>query len=167
MPLILGLVALIALLFGMVMLPRWRKPGVVVLGVVGIAVVWQIGFNAPKAPSAPLVSEVSLNDILVEVGPRLTTVTGRVSNTSETGEVNRINLFARLLECPTPAGAGAGAGAGADAACAVLGEDEISIAVTVPPGQTRAFAAPLRFANAPAARQNERVRVQLSSVDGG
>ncbi|MEL7216015.1 MAG: hypothetical protein AAGJ96_08830 [Pseudomonadota bacterium] len=158
MPLILGLVALIALVFGMVMLPRWRKPGAVVLGVVGVAVVWQIGFNAPKAPSAPLVSEVSLSAISVEVGPRLTTVTGRVSNTSETGEVNRINLFARLLECPMPADA--------DAACAVLGEDEISVAVTVPPGQTRAFTAPLRFANAPAARQNERVRVQLSSVDG-
>ncbi|MBB5515862.1 hypothetical protein FHS89_001882 [Rubricella aquisinus] len=140
MHILLGLLALTIVLAAMVQRPRLRVPGAVFLGAVGIAAVVTFQIN-PRYDLPDLsADQIVLSDIVFEQDPRLTTVTGRVSNLSEEAILARFTLDTRLLDCPE---------ATVSAACVVIGEDRTAVYPDVPPGQVRGFTATLRFVNLP------------------
>jgi hypothetical protein len=140
MHIILGLVALSIFVAALVQWPRLRLPGSIFLGVVAIAAV--ITFQLNPRYDLPDLSqeEVVLSDVLFVQDPRLTTVTGRVSNQSDEAILSRFTLDTRLLDCPTQE---------LTDTCVVIGENRTAVYPDVPPGQVRSFTTTLRFVNMP------------------
>ncbi len=87
------------------------------------------------------VVEVTLSDVELDIGIRISELSGRVVNASEKFDMTGILLNVKLFDCPT-----------ADSElseCYTIGEDSGEARVTVPPGQLRSFNASLLFTSLP------------------
>ncbi|MGB0499422.1 MAG: hypothetical protein ACPGID_13870 [Rubricella sp.] len=146
MPIVLGVAVLAVVIYGMVRFPRARIPGAVFVAVYLGVFVWQVYFNEAEPTRDPVtIEQVVLADVVFEPDPRLTAMTGIVTNRSETTPLTRFEVDVLLLDCP----------AGVEpsrVACAVIGEDEAAVYPDVPPGQSRGFRAVLSFTGAPEPR---------------
>lgn len=140
-PLILGVVALAAMLLMAGFYPKTRRYVAAVLGVVALGLIAQFQLNDREGPVELSPTDVTLSDLSYTVDPRLTTMAGRITNAHPELTLAQVTIDARLFDCPTE---------DADlATCSTIGQTSQSIAVDVPPGQTRAISAPLRFTNLP------------------
>ena len=87
------------------------------------------------------VVEATLSDVELELGVRISTLTGRVVNGSENFEMTGILLNVKLFDCPS---------SDSDLSeCFTIGQDSGEARVTVPAGQLRSFTANLLFVGLP------------------
>lgn len=140
MPILLGLLALTIVVGAMVQWPKLRMPGGITLAVVAVAVVALFQINPRYDIPEITPQQVILSDVTFVQDPRLTTVQGRVANTSDTAILAKFTLQTQLHDCPT---------ATLSDTCIVIGENRTTIYPDVPAGQVRAFTATLRFMNLP------------------
>lgn len=85
--------------------------------------------------------EIILSDLILDLGVRTSSLTGRVVNGSAEYVLSGVSLDVRVYDCPaddTPLDQ-----------CFTIGEDDGYARVTVPPGQLRDFSAVFLFNNLP------------------
>ncbi len=125
-------------------LPEMRIAGTIIAAVLIGGIVYY-AFTAPSAPEEELnrisVSEIALEEVDLALDPRVSTLSGRVVNHSESYTLTGIGFDVKLYDCAaedTPLGE-----------CFIIGEDKKEARLSAPPGQLRAFKAALIFANLP------------------
>jgi len=131
-------------IFALFRLPDMRIAGTIIAAaLIGGLVYYTV--SSPSVPEEELnriaIEEVVLEDVTLDFGPRLATLAGRVINTSTAFALTGIRFDVKLYDCAaedTPL-----------ADCFIIGEDAKEARLTAPPGQLRAFAASLIFANLP------------------
>ena len=125
-------------------LPEMRIAGTIIAATLigGLA---YYTYTAPSASEEELnlitVSEIDLEEVDLVLGPRVATLSGRVSNNSESYMLTGILFDVKLYDCatettPLPE-------------CFIIGEDESEARLTAPSGQLRAFEATLLFNDLP------------------
>ena len=125
-------------------LPEMRIAGTIIASVL----LGGLAYYTYTAPSAPLeeLNRISMEEITIEAADlaleaRVSTLGGRVINNSATYTLTGISFDVKLYDCAaedTPFDQ-----------CFIIGEDEKEAHLSAPPGQLRAFAAALIFANLP------------------
>jgi len=140
-------------------LPEMRIAGTIIATVLigGLA---YYTFTAPSAPEEELnrisVEELGLEDVTLEFGPRLATLSGRAINNSATYALTGINFDIKLYDCAaedTPL-----------AECFIIGENMTEARLTAPPGQLRAFETSLIFSNMPEVTGVQRWDYEVISI---
>ncbi len=125
-------------------LPEMRIAGTIIATVL-IGGLLYYTLTSPSVPEEELnriaVEEVVLEDVTLDFGPRLATLAGRAINTSPTYALTGISFDVKLYDCATETTPLAD--------CFIIGEDSKEARLSAPPGQLRAFAASLIFANMP------------------
>ncbi len=125
-------------------LPEMRIAGTIIAAaIIGGLLYYTI--TAPSVPEEELnriaLDEISIEDVTLELDPRVTKLNGRVLNNSPTYALTGISFDVKLYDCPTidtPL-----------TECFTIGEDTKEARLTAPPGQLRAFEASLIFTNLP------------------
>lgn len=145
MPIAVLVLALVGYGYAIVVLPHARLP-LAVAGVV-IAVGLAVYFWRQAPPESELAGqriapdELTFDRLDLAQTERGATLTGRVTNGSESYRLREMTLDVRLRDCPAP-----------DAmpeTCPAIGEASAIARPDAPPGQIRAFSAHFIFANRP------------------
>lgn len=158
MPLILGLVALLALGLMALLYPRSRRGVGAVILLAFLAIVVHFQVNDRPGPALISTDDIVLDNVSFQTDPRLTTATGRLINNHQTLTLSQITLTAYARDCPEAAAT--------STACVLIGQTELKIAAQVPSGQARGISAPLRFANLPELQGEIVYSITLSEAFG-
>jgi hypothetical protein len=125
-------------------LPEMRIAGTIIASVL-LGGLLYYALTAPAAPEEELnrisVDEIMLEGVDLALDPRVSKLSGRVVNNSDSYTLTGILFDVKLYDCATP-----------DTpltACFTIGEDTKEARLSAPPGQLRAFDAALIFANLP------------------
>ena len=125
-------------------LPELRLAGSIVAFVaIGGLVFYMV--TVPPEPEIELnrisVDEVTLDELELELGPRVATLSGRAVNGSDTYTLIGIDLIVKVYDCPNDE-------VPLDE-CFIIGEDDGYARLSAPPRQLRQFTATLLFNNMP------------------
>lgn len=145
MPIAVLILALVGYGYALLMLPQAR-PALLIAGVVigvGLALYfWRGGpSEAERAAERITPAELAFDQLDLARSGRGATLTGRVTNGSESYRLREISLDLRLRDCPTPETA--------PETCPTIGEASAIARPDVPPGQIRGFSAHFLFTNVP------------------
>lgn len=145
MPIAVLVLALVGYGYALVVLPRARVP--LLIGGVLVAIGLTLYLRQQAPPESVLEieriapDELTFDRLDLTQTERGATLTGRVTNGSESYRLRELTLEVRLRDCPEP-----------DAApetCPAIGQASAISRPDVPPGQIRAFSAHFIFANRP------------------
>lgn len=153
MPIILGLAAVFALGYMAVSYPKTRMPVAALLGVALIGLIVQYQLNDQPSPAAIGVEDITLSGLTYDVDPRLTTLSGRITNNHPELTLTRLSLRARTLDCTSDG-------------CTVIGDTEMQLSLDVPAGQARAFSTPLRIPALPELNGTLERELEMVSATG-
>ncbi len=146
-------------IYALFRLPEMRIAGTIIASVLigGLA---YYTFTAPSASEEELnqitISEITLEEVDLVLGPRVATLSGRVVNNSETYVLTGILFDVKLYDCvgeDTPL-----------TECFIIGEDESEARLTAPSGQLRAFNATLLFTDLPAVEGVQRWGYEVKTL---
>lgn len=125
-------------------LPEMRIAGTIIATVLIGGLVYY-AFTAPSAPEEELhritADQIALEAVDLALDPRVSRLTGRVVNSSQTYTLTGIGFDVKLYDCAaqdTPLDN-----------CFIIGEDSKEARLSAPPGQLRHFEADLIFADLP------------------
>ncbi|MEX0970138.1 MAG: hypothetical protein WD046_06820 [Paracoccaceae bacterium] len=157
-------IALIFLALALTVAVLWRFPEYR-LGIAGALVVVVAVFGTYFSLSEPTEKtqisaidpdNLALRDVEFLVEPRFVTMVGQVHNLADGAELLVMNLVLRALDCPlvdSPV-----------VECIVIGDDDGTARVTVPPQQLRSFRAVFMLRNLPAVAGVLRYNYTLAST---
>ena len=146
-------------IFVLFRLPEMRIAATIVAAVLMGGLLYYT-LTAPSAPEEELnriaVSEVVFEDVSLELGPRVATLSGRLVNTSKTYALTGVLFTVKLYDCETETTP--------LEACFTIGEDDSEARLTAPPEQLRAFDATLLFSDLPKVSGVQRWGYEVKSV---
>jgi len=144
MPFVVVFLALVGIGWFLWITPRWRVPGLVMLGLLGagFAVYMMVTDPVPQVERGRITAEqVVLSDVVFDLGRRTSSLSGRVQNLSETYQLAGLSFVVTLYDCPEP---------DSDLSdCPAIGQDDGRATLIVPPGQVRSFDAVFLFPGLP------------------
>ncbi len=140
-------------------LPELRLAGTIVaVTLIGGLIYYMV--TVPPEPQAEVnripISDVTLQNVELELGPRTAMLSGRAINGSPEFTLTGINLDVTLYDCP-----------GEDTPfsdCFTIGEDDGYARLTAPPGQLRDFKATLLFTDLPKVTGVQRWQYQITGT---
>ncbi|NNU81109.1 hypothetical protein HMH01_11750 [Halovulum dunhuangense] len=144
MPIAIFFLILAGALAVAVLYPHMRPAAAVIGAFAGALLGWVVTDRvlAPDpAASGIAVEKVALSDLVLSREPRLSRISGRVTNLDTDLRLADFTLRTTLYDCPEVESALED--------CAVIGQDAGIARVDLPAGQTRAFHVVMRFADMP------------------
>ena len=144
MPIAVLVLALVAYAYALIVLPGFRRPGIVagILAAIALAVYFaRDASELARAATRISAAELTLSDLVLARTGHGASLSGRIANGSPRYRLRELTLAVRLRDCPGPEAPPDG--------CPVIGEATAIARPDVPPGQIRALQAHFVFSEVP------------------